>query len=82
MTILVATAYMEEAGNFERLVAMHEGRLLATGTPAELMTRTGATSLESAYVRLLPQGPGAGHRDLEIVPQATDGAEIAIAAAA
>ena len=81
MTILVATAYMEEAGNFERLVAMHEGRLLATGTPAELMTRTGATSLESAYVRLLPQGPGAGHRDLEIVPQATDGAEIAIAAA-
>jgi ribosome-dependent ATPase len=81
MTILVATAYMEEAGQFEQLVAMHEGRLLASGTPAELMARTGAASLESAYVRLLPQGPGTDHRDLEIAPHAADGAEIAIAAA-
>ena len=81
MTILVATAYMEEAGNFEQLVAMHEGQLLASGTPRELMARTGAASLESAYVRLLPQGDGAGHRELEIAPQVTDGAEIAIAAA-
>jgi ribosome-dependent ATPase len=81
MTILVATAYMEEASRFEQLVAMHEGRLLASGTPTELMARTGATSLESAYVRLLPDGPGADHQELEILPQATDGAEIAIAAA-
>ena len=81
MTILVATAYMEEAGNFEQLVAMHEGRLLASGTPAELMARTGTVSLESAYVRLLPQEPGAAHRELEIAPHAADGAEIAIAAA-
>ena len=81
MTILVATAYMEEAGNFEQLVAMHEGRLLASGTPAELMARTGTVSLESAYVRLLPQQPGAAHRELEIAPHAADGAEIAIAAA-
>jgi ribosome-dependent ATPase len=81
MTILVATAYMEEAGHFQQLVAMHEGAVLATGTPAELMARTGAASLESAYVRLLPEGPGADHRELEIATHATDGTEIAIAAA-
>ncbi len=80
MTILVATAYMEEAGHFDRLVAMHEGRLLAAGTPAELMDRTGAASLESAFVRLLPDGPGLGHRELVIPPHATDDREEAIAA--
>jgi ribosome-dependent ATPase len=81
MTILVATAYMEEAGQFERLIALHEGQVLASDTPAALMARTGATSLESAYVRLLPDGPGAAHRELAIAPQVTDGAAIAIEAA-
>ena len=80
MTILVATAYMEEAGHFDRLVAMHEGRLLAAGTPAELRDRTGADSLESAFVRLLPDGPGPGHRELVIPPHATEKREEAIAA--
>jgi ribosome-dependent ATPase len=36
MSVLVATAYMEEAEGFDWLVAMDAGRVLATGTPAEL----------------------------------------------
>ena len=34
MSVLVATAYMEEAARFDWLVAMDAGRVLATGTPA------------------------------------------------
>ena len=41
MSVLVATAYMEEAARFDWLVAMDAGRVLATGTPAELLARTG-----------------------------------------
>ena len=36
MSVLVATAYMEEAERFDWLVAMNAGKVLATGTPAEL----------------------------------------------
>ena len=41
MSVLVATAYMEEAARFDWLVAMDAGRVLATGTPQELLARTG-----------------------------------------
>jgi ABC-type multidrug transport system ATPase subunit len=36
MSVLVATAYMEEAEQYDWLVAVDSGRVLATGTPAEL----------------------------------------------
>ena len=39
---MVATAYMEEAARFDWLVAMDAGRVLATGSPKELLSRTGA----------------------------------------
>ena len=54
MRVVVSTAYMDEAGRFERLVAMDAGRVLAQGSPASLMERTGAASLEEAYIALLP----------------------------
>src|SRR6478672_8657500 len=40
MSVIIATAYMEEAAQFDWLVAMDAGHILATGTPAELLTRT------------------------------------------
>jgi ribosome-dependent ATPase len=49
MTVLVSTAYMEEAERFDRLAAMAAGRLLAEGTPADLIEQSGANSLEDAY---------------------------------
>lgn len=55
MSVLVATAYMEEAARFDWLVAMDAGRVLATGSPRELLDRTGADSLEAAFVALLPK---------------------------
>ena len=38
MSVIVATAYMDEAQRFDWLVAMDAGRVLATGTPAELLS--------------------------------------------
>ena len=79
MSVLVATAYMDEAQRFDHLVAMDAGRLLATGTPAELLTRTASDSLEEAFIRLLPKEKSSRHRALKIPPrQAND--DIAIEA--
>ena len=41
MSVIVATAYMDEAERFDWLVAMDAGKVLATGTPGELLERTG-----------------------------------------
>lgn len=81
MSVIVATAYMDEAQRFDWLIAMDEGRVLATGTPAELEQRTGADSLEAAFIALLPEAKRRGHKPVEIVPlEVGDDAEIAIEA--
>ena len=81
MSVLVATAYMEEAGRFDWLVAMDSGRLLATGTPAELRARTGADTLEAVFIGLLPEERRRGHRAVTLPPLAADAdAEVAIEA--
>jgi len=69
MSVLVATAYMDEAQRFDHLVAMDAGRILATGTPAELLARTNSDSLEQAFIRLLPEAKRSQHRELVIPPQ-------------
>ena len=48
---------------------MDAGRVLATGTPAELLSRTGTTSLEAAFIALLPEEKRSGHKEL-VVPRA------------
>ncbi len=50
MSLLVATAYMEEAERFDWLVAMNAGRVLARGPPAALKAQTGARTLEEAFL--------------------------------
>jgi ribosome-dependent ATPase len=55
MTVVTATAYMEEADQFDTLIAMNGGRVIATGTPSELKERTGTTTLEAAFIALLPE---------------------------
>jgi ribosome-dependent ATPase len=52
MTVLVATAYMEEAERFERLVAIDAGRILAAGVTADVLNRAGATTLDQAFAAL------------------------------
>ena len=69
MSVLVATAYMEEAEDFEWLVAMDGGRVLAAGSAATLRGRTGSATLEDAFVALLPQARRAGYRMVTIPPR-------------
>lgn len=54
MSVLVATAYMEEAEHYDWLVAMNDGQVLATGSPAELHRQTGTDNLDDAFIALLP----------------------------
>ncbi|WP_296707406.1 ribosome-associated ATPase/putative transporter RbbA [Rhodoblastus sp.] len=52
MTLLVATAYMEEAERFEHIVAIDEGRIIADDETAAILARTNANTLEEAYIAL------------------------------
>jgi ribosome-dependent ATPase len=54
MSVIIATAYMEEAERFDRLIAMHAGKILAAGTPQEFKASTRTISLENAFAALLP----------------------------
>jgi len=81
MSVIVATAYMDEAQRFDWLVTMDAGRVLATGTPDELLKRTGSDSLDAAFIALLPEEKRRGHRAVMLPPLADAGsADIAIEA--
>ncbi|SHK21355.1 ribosome-dependent ATPase [Roseomonas rosea] len=81
MSVIVATAYMEEAARFDWLVAMDSGRVLATGAPAELLARTGTATLDAAFIALLPEERRRGHEPLVIPPRpVADGEDAAIEA--
>jgi ribosome-dependent ATPase len=68
MSVVVATAYMEEAEQFDWLVAMDAGRILATGSPAELKAQTGSPTLEESFIALLPEGKRRGRTVFSIAP--------------
>ncbi|WP_321809696.1 ribosome-associated ATPase/putative transporter RbbA [Burkholderia sp. BCC1985] len=72
MSVLVATAYMDEARRFDRLIAMDAGRVLATGSPGELLERTGCDTLEAAFIALLPEARRHGHQPVVIAPFQAD----------
>jgi ribosome-dependent ATPase len=80
MSVVISTAYMDEAQQWDWIVAIDAGRVLATGTPAELMERTGTTDLEKCFIALLPEEKRMGHTELVIPPRPAGTAEIAIAA--
>jgi ribosome-dependent ATPase len=69
MSVIVATAYMEEAERFDWLAAMNDGKVLATGSPAELKSSVGAVTVEDAFIALLPEQQRRGHRALKIPPR-------------
>ncbi|NYT82220.1 ribosome-associated ATPase/putative transporter RbbA [Alcaligenaceae bacterium] len=81
MSVVVATAYMEEADRFDWLVAMDQGRILAQGSPQRLRVLTGTDTLEQAFIALLPEEKRRGHRPVDIArPDETLLAETAIEA--
>ncbi|MFB5643763.1 ribosome-associated ATPase/putative transporter RbbA [Kluyvera ascorbata] len=80
MSVLVATAYMEEAERFDWLVAMNAGEVLATGSAEQLRTHTNSQTLEQAFIALLPEAQRNAHQQVVIPPRDTREEEIAIEA--
>ena len=53
VTLIVTTHYMEEAHRIcDRLVIMDEGRIVAEGTPDELLERYSEASLEDVFLQI------------------------------
>jgi len=78
MSVIVATSIMDEAQNFDWLVAMNAGKVMATGTPAELLAQTHCKTLDAAFIALLPEALRRGHHDVTI-PPLVEGADAKIA---
>lgn len=59
-TLLVSSHVMDEAERCHRLLLMREGRILAEDTPQALRTRTGAETVEAAFLHLVDEAAAAG----------------------
>ncbi|MCQ2353081.1 MAG: ribosome-associated ATPase/putative transporter RbbA [Victivallaceae bacterium] len=75
MTVIAATAYMDEAQRFDWLIAMNAGKILDTGTVQEIFEKTGKNNLDAAFIELLPEEQRIGHQELVIPPLERDDAE-------
>lgn len=80
MSVLVATAYMEEAERFDWLAAMDDGQVLAAGTPADIREAAGEETLEAAFIGLLPEEKRARHKPVHVPPRPEHDGEPAIEA--
>lgn len=69
MSVLVATAYMEEADNFDWLVAMDDGKVIGTGSPSDIKRQTGQQTLDEAFISLLPAEKRHDHHVLVVPPR-------------
>ena len=68
MSVIVATAYMDEAQGFDWLAMMDDGKVLKTGTPQELLSLTQKDNLEDAFIALLPEEKKQGYEPVVIPP--------------
>ena len=72
MTVVVATAYIEEAEQFEHLLAMDAGKLLVNRPTREVMADYQTDTLEEAYIQMLPPEKQQGSGRLDITPFVPD----------
>jgi ribosome-dependent ATPase len=70
MSVVVATAYMDEAARFDWLAAMDDGKVIAQGAPKQILRRTNAATLEDAFIALLPEEKRAQHKMVAMRPRA------------
>jgi ABC-2 type transport system ATP-binding protein len=50
VTVLWATHLVNEAEAADRVLVLHQGSLIADGTPAEVTTKLGGDNLEAAFI--------------------------------
>ncbi|WP_262298278.1 ribosome-associated ATPase/putative transporter RbbA [Microvirga sesbaniae] len=70
MSVIVATAYMDEASQFDWLAAMDDGKVIAQGAPNEILARAGKSNLDDAFIALLPPEKRAAHQEVIVRPRA------------
>jgi len=68
MSVMVATAYMDEAERFDWLFAMNAGKVIGSGSPQEVRERAHETTLEKAFIKMLPEEARRGHKEPVITP--------------
>jgi ABC-2 type transport system ATP-binding protein len=60
MTVFVTTHYMDEASNCERIVMINEGKIVASGSPLEIIGETfpdrGEANLNDVFIELMSGG--------------------------
>ncbi|MGW7209455.1 ABC transporter ATP-binding protein [Streptomyces sp. NPDC054837] len=61
-TLLISSHVMDEAERCHRLLLMREGEILADDTPDALRTRTGAETVEAAFLHLVDEAVAAGRK--------------------
>ena len=71
MSVIVATAYMDEAARFDWLVAMDAGKIIATGTTLQILQKTGEKDLDAAFIALLPEAERAQHHKVVMRPRSS-----------
>src|SRR6516165_2894221 len=71
MSVIVATAYMDEAARFDWLVAMDAGKIIATGTTQQILQKTGEKDLDAAFIALLPEAERAQHHKVVMRPRSS-----------
>jgi ribosome-dependent ATPase len=69
MSVMVATAYMDEAQRFDWLMAMDDGKIIAHGTLQEMLDKAGEPTLEEAFIALLPEQKRAQHQKVIVRPR-------------
>jgi ABC-2 type transport system ATP-binding protein len=58
-TVFLTTHYIDEAENVDRLALINHGKIIFSGTPAELKDERNQKSLEDAYINILTEGVAA-----------------------
>src|SRR6516225_8776235 len=69
MSVIVATAYMDEASRFDWLAAMDDGKVIARGAPKEILAKAQKTTLDDAFIALLPAEKRAQHQEVIVRPR-------------
>lgn len=72
MTVIVATAYFDEAKRFEYLLAMDDGRLIVNAPTQQVLEETHTDTLEQAYVKMLPESKQDKAGSLKLTPFVPD----------
>ncbi|HBO37346.1 MAG TPA: multidrug ABC transporter ATP-binding protein [Pasteurellaceae bacterium] len=68
MTVIIATAYIDEAEDLEQVLAMDDGKLIVNKPTKQVIAETGSKNLEEAYIKLLPAEKRGAENGLIIPP--------------